>query len=149
MNTPLVPCPACQRHVRVSESDCPFCGAAIGERQGTGRVPVVTKRLGSLAVMAFRTAALGAAIAGCGGDDSSNPAADSGSDVGSGGSGSAGTGGTVGIGGAPTDNTGGSTGSGGTGGASGMGGASTGTGGSAPPLDGGPVPIYRATPRGP
>jgi endogenous inhibitor of DNA gyrase (YacG/DUF329 family) len=149
MNTPLVPCPDCQRHVRVGEGNCPFCGAAVDDEQGAAaRVSIPTKRLGSLAIMMFRTTALGAAIVACGGDDSSKPATDSGSDVGSGGS--TGAGGTFGIGGAPTDNTGGGMGTGGspgTGGVPGTGGGLTGSGGSTP-FDGGPVPIYRATPRG-
>lgn len=29
MSTQLVPCPACTRHVRVSEALCPFCAAAL------------------------------------------------------------------------------------------------------------------------
>lgn len=30
MYHPLAPCPRCQRHVRIAEAACPFCGASLG-----------------------------------------------------------------------------------------------------------------------
>lgn len=29
MNTPLHPCPTCQRHIRISSTSCPFCAGAL------------------------------------------------------------------------------------------------------------------------
>ena len=147
----LVPCSTCRRHVRVSESACPFCGAVFNGDAGADTPSLdPRRRLGSLAVMAFRATALSAAIT-CGGKvedsadtaDAASEAAAGASGAGLGGSGnggSGGTGGSSGKGGSP-----------GTGGTSGPGG-SPGTGGTSgsgnPPRDGGPVPIYRATPPG-
>ena len=38
--TPLVPCPACGRHVRISERACPFCASALEDAHlGEARVP--------------------------------------------------------------------------------------------------------------
>ena len=31
MYQPLLPCPACHRHVRATEGHCPFCDAALPE----------------------------------------------------------------------------------------------------------------------
>jgi len=136
MNVPLVPCAACHRHIRVREPSCPFCGASV-EAHRAQIVPIPSKRLGSLAVMTFRGTALGAALVACGGtDDAGNAAHDGGAEVGAGGA-------STGIGGSPNDNLGGSPGTGGTGNATG------GQAGTLPPDDGGQVPIYRATPRGP
>jgi len=62
----LLPCPACDRHVRIIESFCPFCGATLPlSYQGVGAARVPTRRLGRAAIVAFGAAAL----IGCGGDD--------------------------------------------------------------------------------
>ena len=56
--THLSPCPACQRHVRVSEPSCPFCGVTL--ELGATPAPVLPKtRLGRAATFAF-----GATLAG-------------------------------------------------------------------------------------
>jgi hypothetical protein len=63
----LVPCPACSRHLRRSETACPFCGTAVMEAMAL--VPeraMPTTRLGRSALFAFAAASVGAA--GCGGD---------------------------------------------------------------------------------
>jgi hypothetical protein len=35
MVVPLIPCPACARHVRLGETSCPFCRAAVPLREVT------------------------------------------------------------------------------------------------------------------
>jgi hypothetical protein len=154
MNAVLVPCSHCRRHVRASESSCPFCAASLTfevrpETVSSGP----RRRLGSLAVMAFRATALTAAMTTCGGkveepadagDDSSDAAGGaSGAGVGGSSGGTSGIGGSGGTGGTSGTGTGGAGGTGAIGGRGGTGG----TGGN-PPFDGGPVPIYRATPPG-
>jgi hypothetical protein len=147
MSLPLVPCAACQRHIRVSEALCPFCGVSLGAAERAVKPPTLPrKRIGSLAVVAFRTTALGAVIAACGANTGEptddNP--DGGADAGAGSSGIGGSNATGTGGSRPDDNIGGSTARGGSPGSGG--GGAPGIGGSAP-YDGGPVPIYRATPK--
>lgn len=63
----LVPCPKCTRHVRRSETACPFCGAGVTDAMA--RAPeraMPTMRLGRSALFVFAAASVGAA--GCGGD---------------------------------------------------------------------------------
>jgi len=68
----LTPCPECQRHVRKTETQCPFCGQAVS----LAHVPapmLPRKRLGRAATFAFGATVAGAtAIAAC--DDSGNVA---------------------------------------------------------------------------
>src|SRR5687767_7263790 len=66
--THLVPCPGCGRHVRVTESACPFCN--VGLSLANTPPPVLpTIRLGRAATFAFGATLLGAtAIVGCGGE---------------------------------------------------------------------------------
>lgn len=65
----LVPCPECQRHVRKTETRCPFCGEALS----LTHVPspaLPTRRLGRAATFAFGAGIVGAtALVGCGGKD--------------------------------------------------------------------------------
>jgi hypothetical protein len=72
MSSRLVPCSACDRHVRLSEEECPFCGAAMGV-DGIPQIVARPKhRLGRAALFAFGAAAAGVvAIGGCGDDDGS------------------------------------------------------------------------------
>ena len=60
----LLPCPACNRHVRADEIRCPFCAAALPERSLDGGSGLPRKRLGRAALMTAG-AILGAAEA-CG-----------------------------------------------------------------------------------
>ena len=63
----LAPCPSCARHVRVSETACPFCHAAIPE--GITPVPGTNKRLSRAAAYAFTAtmaATSGAVVVACG-----------------------------------------------------------------------------------
>ncbi len=78
MSPRLLPCPGCERHVRVTESLCPFCGDALPlAYQGVGAANLPTKRLGRAAKFAFGAAVAGAmAVSGCG--DDTDPPADSG-----------------------------------------------------------------------
>jgi hypothetical protein len=53
------PCPACARHVRDDERECPFCRAAIAVRAPRAEMP---RRVGLTRAAIFY---LGAALAGC------------------------------------------------------------------------------------
>jgi hypothetical protein len=66
---PLVACPACARHVRVSEERCPFCDVATPDLRAR-IIPGASHRLGRLATFTFATTlALGGVAVGCGDDD--------------------------------------------------------------------------------
>lgn len=61
----LVACARCQRHVRTSETLCPFCGDALPmSLRGSAAPRVPAGRLGRAAIFAFGTAL--AAATGCG-----------------------------------------------------------------------------------
>jgi len=68
----LTPCPQCQRHVRKTETQCPFCEASIS----LAHVPepvLPRKRLGRAATFAFGASVIGAtALVACG-DGESQP----------------------------------------------------------------------------
>lgn len=65
----LLPCSVCQRHIRVSESVCPFCGAALDFSDAAA--PVLPRtRLGRAATFAFgATIASAAVLTSCGETD--------------------------------------------------------------------------------
>lgn len=42
----LAPCPSCDRHVRIDEAACPFCGSALPRTFGAGPVPAATSSPG-------------------------------------------------------------------------------------------------------
>ncbi|HEX2879005.1 MAG TPA: hypothetical protein VHO25_05665, partial [Polyangiaceae bacterium] len=64
MASHLVPCPGCQRHVRVSETACPFCATVLDESvRGATVGPLPTTRLSRGALQAFRTSVTLVAIA--------------------------------------------------------------------------------------
>lgn len=69
----LVPCSQCARHVRVSDSACPFCGAAIAANAEAKVVPSATQRLGRNATFVFATTLTLAACAPAANPDSGNP----------------------------------------------------------------------------
>lgn len=141
----LVPCPECGRHVRVSESDCPFCALPL-ELAGTPEPRLPGARLSRAATLAFgATLASATALAACS-DGGNAPApvpvygapgvsgAASTSSAGAAGTANAGQGnggGPVAIYGAPA------------GGEVGVAGADTGAAGKG---GGGPVPVYGAAP---
>lgn len=58
----LVPCPSCARHVRASESACPFCASVLPEDLASRTVPAAPRRLERLAAFTF---AATLAVAGC------------------------------------------------------------------------------------
>lgn len=60
----LVPCAACSRHLRSSESRCVFCGAAVSARTRVAQ-PAAPKGASRAAVFAFRAALLASAGTGC------------------------------------------------------------------------------------
>ena len=85
----LAPCPHCKRHVRVTESTCPFCDASVGTALAARARPSVStrglSRASILALGASMAAALGTGLLeGCAdepdpdGDDMDKPAADGG-----------------------------------------------------------------------
>jgi hypothetical protein len=67
----LTPCPECQRHVRTTESRCPFCDSALSLSRVA--LPVLPRsRLGRAATFAFgATLASATALLGCGGESES------------------------------------------------------------------------------
>lgn len=150
MYQPLVPCSACRRHVRATESACPFCSASLTSAgaKGTARevAAATTRGMSRAAILA-----LGAAIAvtACSSDD--DPGTGNGTgQVGTGGTaGSAGAGGESGEGG--TAGTAGTAGAGGDNGDAGSAAALYGIppgGNGGAPDDGGNAPEYGAPPAG-
>jgi hypothetical protein len=70
--TQLVPCPQCNRHVRKTESRCPFCGNGVSLAHVPSPV-LPSRRLGRAATFAFGATFMGAtSIAGCS-DDNDGP----------------------------------------------------------------------------
>ncbi len=49
----LVPCPSCARHVRASESACPFCASALPTDLARHAVPPATRRMNRAAAFTF------------------------------------------------------------------------------------------------
>jgi hypothetical protein len=68
IQTPLAACPACARHLRVTEPTCPFCRAALPAsfRELTAPAPPAT-RLSRAALYALRVGALSVTTVACGG----------------------------------------------------------------------------------
>jgi len=65
MSVRLSPCPSCTRHVRISESICPFCAATMPERAAADDAALPVARLSRGAVYALGAArAKGLAVAG-------------------------------------------------------------------------------------
>ena len=96
----LAPCPACNRHVDVAETACPFCAVALSQSFRAQQPPAPPRgRLGRAALMAAGATLLGAAAC------SSPLTADAGSDRPP--SATGGNGGAAGAGG--PDGTGGTT----------------------------------------
>ena len=60
----LVPCAACSRHVRVSETACPFCAAPFSAP--ASRPADASSRLGRAALFAFQATTVAAALNACG-----------------------------------------------------------------------------------
>ncbi|HTA89788.1 MAG TPA: hypothetical protein VK745_09445 [Polyangiaceae bacterium] len=64
----LVPCPECSRHVRVSETQCPFCALPL-DLAGTPEPQLPRSRLGRAATFAFGATLVSAtALAACSSD---------------------------------------------------------------------------------
>ena len=61
----LLPCPSCTRHVRASETACPFCAAALVARVTSTPARSPNKRLSRAALFALGASA--AAVAACSG----------------------------------------------------------------------------------
>ena len=88
MASPLVPCPSCTRHVRVSEQACPFCAASLPASFAATPAPrAVAVRLKRAALAALGAGTL-TAVGACemsssdyGAPPSEYPATDSGADI--------------------------------------------------------------------
>jgi hypothetical protein len=69
----LTPCPECRRHVRKTETQCPFCGEAVS----LAHVPAPAlprKRLGRAATFAFGASVIGAtSLVACSDGDDQSP----------------------------------------------------------------------------
>jgi hypothetical protein len=117
--TELAPCPSCRRHVRLSETLCPFCSAGLPTRERATSAATPRARLSRAALFAAGATLMGAAACS---SSSTNL------DASGGASGQAGAGGTSGQAGAT-----------GNGGTTGQGGMDAGP----PPTDG-PIAIYSA-----
>jgi len=161
MTIHLVPCLSCQRHIRISDEHCPFCGAALSlEQQASAPPRLPSRRLGRAALFTFGATLIGAAACSdgsSGGNDAGKdtPAADGSTGTG----GRAGSGGGGGSGGSGGSDAGGGSGGtdagGGTGGQSGSGGSDAGGGsggrdatadGDGPVGSGGVAPPYGIAP---
>lgn len=128
----LTPCPGCRRHVRQSETSCPFCSVELDLSVADPVLP--RTRLGRAALFAFgATLAASVSTTACGSDD------DGGGSGGSGGSGATSSGGSGGSGGSAGSATGGTAGSGSGGVAGNAAGGSAGFAAEygGPPFDGG------------
>lgn len=136
----LVPCPECGRHVRVSETECPFCALPL-DLAGTPEPRLPGSRLSRAATFAFGATLVSAtAVAACS-SDSIQPVygAPTGGDAGMNSAGAAGVsaagtstgGGPVAVYGAP---------------AGGEFGTDTGGAGAGGKGGGGPIPVYGAAP---
>ena len=130
--SPLSPCSSCNRHVRVEETRCPFCAAALPGRASVERV-LPRGRLSRATLIAA-----GATLAGLSACSSSSSGS---GDGGTGGT--AGSAATAGTGGGTAGAAGGTAGSaaGAGGGSAGAGGGSAGAGGQGGEV---PVAIYSA-----
>jgi hypothetical protein len=67
---PLVPCPSCDRHVRATETACPFCDAALPTDLASRAVPAANRRLSRAAAFTFAASLAvtsGALSSACGG----------------------------------------------------------------------------------
>src|SRR4051794_33955430 len=62
MYHPLAPCPSCARHVRATETRCPFCAEPLGSELANTIVPGTTQRMGRAAAFVFGATV---ALAGC------------------------------------------------------------------------------------
>jgi hypothetical protein len=69
MYQPLAPCPSCRRHVRTTESACPFCAAALPRDLAAPAIRPARRRLGRAAAFAFGASV---AVTGCGSEVSSD-----------------------------------------------------------------------------
>lgn len=79
MATTLAPCPSCTRHVRVSETLCPFCATALPTDIAVrGARPRVAARLARAGIFAVGTAVAAATSAAC---STVAPATDAGGDM--------------------------------------------------------------------
>lgn len=91
----LTPCPECQRHVRKTETSCPFCSQALSLSHLTEQV-LPRSRLGRAATFAFGATLVSAtALVGCGGESEGKKEGEGGTAAGGSASGGTNLGGTA------------------------------------------------------
>jgi hypothetical protein len=113
----LTPCPECQRHVRKTETTCPFCGEAVSLADVASPV-LPRRRLSRAATFAFGASVVGATTLGaCTLEDPGNSVAVYGAPPSAGAGGNAGGSSSPVYGSPPSGGTSAGTDSGGTGGA--------------------------------
>lgn len=83
MTTSLQPCPACSRHIRITEESCPFCAASV---VGLLKAPAPLKFPGRMSRAALITASTLAAVSACAGEDDGDDQGSGGAMTDSGGS---------------------------------------------------------------
>jgi hypothetical protein len=66
--TQLEPCPRCERHVRIHEAACPFCGESLAGFSPRSARALPKARLGRAALFAFGVSAAASTLTGCGDD---------------------------------------------------------------------------------
>jgi hypothetical protein len=150
--TQLVPCPECQRHVRKTESRCPFCEARVSLAHVAPPV-LPSRRLGRAATFAFGATLVGAtSLTSCSDEDSGpGTAVYGGPPVAGAGGEPIGQGGSSADGGADSEPQGGMTTIYGSPPGGGAGGAEHEVGGSGPVNaggEGGAAPVYGGPPGG-
>jgi hypothetical protein len=77
MSPHLRPCPSCQRHLRTSETACPFCGSQVPAALRAARRPSLPRqRMSRAALVAFSLAGAPACEDGVGSQPEAGPPAD-------------------------------------------------------------------------
>lgn len=74
MDTPLLPCTLCRRHVRSTETACPFCGHALADLSAGRVAPDPPRRMSRAELFAFTTAFLAGCQPGTVSPDAPGPA---------------------------------------------------------------------------
>ncbi len=114
--TTLVPCPSCDRHVKLDAGTaCPFCNADLGRQTSEARNAAPAGGARRAALLAVSAALASTAFIACGDDSPTGGSASGGSSAGGQAQGGDNTGGEVAIGGAGGQETSGGGGAGGDG----------------------------------
>lgn len=66
MGPTMRPCPACDRHVKTSDTSCPFCATALPDGFDAFAYPTTNKRMSRAAIAAFGAISASLALTACG-----------------------------------------------------------------------------------